>query len=587
MSLDSAELGSRTSTAGIARGISASKINGHTPTPANANGHAPSAEARALEVQAKYMREREKRIRPDDKPIDVGSLDKFKQFAVDPWIDEGPPVVDIREVVPDRRCKVLILGTGFVGLTAAVRLLQSGIDVEEIRMVDTACNFGGTWYWNRYPGLMCDIESYIYMPLLEETGYMPKYKYSYDTELRDYANLIADQFKLRDKTVFQTAVRSATWDDVEKEWVVELRQDRRGHEAEAVQLRTEMFCIAGGIVHHPRIPNLAGLENFKGHSFHTARWDYRYTGGSPSDWNLMGLDDKRVGFVGTGATGIQAVTQLARNAKELYVFQRTPSAVDVREQQPTDPKWWSKYSSEKGWQRKRSENFCAHFVHPSNHPKVNLVDDGTSFAFTSAPPAKPSPHSMDSNAHLRRPHRRHNQNKTLKPRRIPVHNPRPRFSPARAPPRPHRKHSPRPLHRLQAHPVVPGLVQAALLPRRLSPLLQPAKRTPSRHRRRRHLLPNLNRCRRRRQDLRRRRPHLRHRLPLRGRQHRRQPRQHDRHRPARRRSARQAPSPRGDFARLRVAQFPELVLLRPGAVGRDGALDFPRGYARAACRVYA
>ena len=344
------------------------------------NGHALSAEAAAaLRIQEKYAHERDKRLRAegDRQFIDIGLSDKFKHFSLDLWAESEPPIADARDIVPESRCKVLILGTGFVGLTVAARLIQAGIRVEDMRMADTACGYGGTWYWNRYPGLMCDIESYIYMPLLEEMNYMPEHKYAYGTELRKYANLLADEYKLRDKTMFQTGMSSTSWDDNAKEWIVELRQERIGHEARDIQVRASMVCIAGGILHHPKLPSIPGLEKFKGHTFHTARWDYGYTGGSPSDWDLKKLCDKRVGFVGTGATAIQAVPQLAKNAKELFVFQRTPAAVDERNQRATDPEWWSKIAGGKGWQKERNRNFCAHLRDPAMRPQINMVGDGT------------------------------------------------------------------------------------------------------------------------------------------------------------------------------------------------------------------
>ena len=378
MSGDSASLDSAATSAGIASGAAGNSTNG-------VDGQQPPPEVvAAMKIQEKYVLERTKRLRDDgtNQYIDVGSSDKFKHFAADPWVETEPPVADIRDVVDDSRCKVLILGAGFVGLTVAARLTQAGIDVKDIRIADTAAGFGGTWYWNRYPGLMCDVESYVYMPLLEELNYMPKHKYAYATELRSYANLLANKYHLRDKALFQTSLRGVTWDDKDKEWVVQLRQERKGHEAVELQVRTSIFCIASGILHHPKLPSIPGLEKFSGHTFHTSRWDYTCTGGSPTEWDLEKLRDKRVGYIGTGATAMQAVPQLAKNAKELYVFQRTPSSVDERGQRPTDPEWWAVQTKEKGWQRRRNINFAAQFQHPSQRPELDMVGDGMMLHFT-------------------------------------------------------------------------------------------------------------------------------------------------------------------------------------------------------------
>ncbi|KAH0534210.1 hypothetical protein FGG08_007198 [Glutinoglossum americanum] len=338
------------------------------------------AAAFAVQVQQKYAQEREKRLRADgnEQYIDLSYSDKFKHFRDDPWVDPDAPPAGAN-VPSGSRYKVLILGAGFGGLLSAVRLIEAGIDVNDIRLVDTAGGFGGTWYWNRFPGLMCDVESYIYMPLLEETGYMPKHRYSYGPELRGYANLIAEKWNLADKALFQTEVRHLGWDDTTKEWVVNLTQMPKGGEEREFEVQSQFVILASGVLNHPKIPKIPGLEEFQGHSFHTSRWDYAYTGGSPTNPSLEKLKDKRVGIIGTGATAIQAIPQLAKWAKHLYVFQRTPSSIDVRDQRPTDEQWWSEeVQGQRGWQRKRNLNFAAQFVDTGPKPEDNLVNDGWS-----------------------------------------------------------------------------------------------------------------------------------------------------------------------------------------------------------------
>ncbi|KAJ7240530.1 flavin-binding monooxygenase-like family protein [Mycena rebaudengoi] len=322
-------------------------------------------------VQQKYIEERDKRLRPDTAAQFV-KLDD----PVDPWVDHAalnartPPIRDGDDI------KFVVLGAGFGGLLFAVHLIKAGFKAADIRLADEAGGFGGTWYWNRYPGAMCDTESYIYMPLLEETGYMPRYKYAYGWELLEYAQRIADKWDLADKGMFRTRYHEAVWDDGAKRWRIKATEYRGPSEpSREIQFTAQYVLMAVGILVAPQIPRLPGLERFGGQHFHTSRWDYGITGGSPSEWALERLKDKRVGIIGTGATAIQAIPHLAKWAKHLYVFQRTPSSVDVRGQRPTDPEeWTTKIASAKGWQQARSNNFNSFIV---NTPMdEDLVQDG-------------------------------------------------------------------------------------------------------------------------------------------------------------------------------------------------------------------
>jgi cation diffusion facilitator CzcD-associated flavoprotein CzcO len=203
-----------------------------------------------------------------------------------------------------------------------------------------------------------------------------KNRYVYGPELREYAESIADKFELRDKTLFRAEIKNLTWDDNEKEWVVKIAQKRIGQENLQLTVRARFVMTASGLLSCPQLPGIPGIEKFKGHSFHTSRWDYNYTGGSPTDPSLTNLKDKKVAIVGTGATAIQVVPHLGNWAKQLYVFQRTPSSVDERNNHPTDAEWWAReIEGKKGWQRKRSENFNAFLSNASPPPHVNMVDD--------------------------------------------------------------------------------------------------------------------------------------------------------------------------------------------------------------------
>ncbi len=274
----------------------------------------------------------------------------------DPFVEPGftrEPVVEETTVV--------IVGGGFAGMLTAIDLGKHGIT--DVRIVEKAGDFGGTWYWNRYPGCMCDVESYVYLPLLEETGFMPTERYASATEIFEYSKLLARTFDLYPLALFQTDVTGADWDDGARRWQVTTSRGDR--------LSARFLVLAGGILHKAKLPGIPGIEDFAGKAFHTSRWDYGYTGGGPTE-PMDRLADKRVGIIGTGATAVQVVPQVARAAKELFVFQRTPGAVGVRNQQPTDVEWFE--SLEPGWQRERIVNFTQAVT--GAQPEVDLVHDG-------------------------------------------------------------------------------------------------------------------------------------------------------------------------------------------------------------------
>ena len=307
-------------------------------------------------LRARYRDERDRRLRTEGKAQYVEMAGDFRHYLDDPWADPTfarAPVTDETEVV--------VVGGGFGGLLCGARLREAGID--DFRIVEKAADFGGTWYWNRYPGAACDTESYIYLPLLEETGYMPVRKYARAPEIYEHSRRIGRHFGLYERTLFQTVISRMTWQDEKARWLVETDRGDR--------VLARFMILAGGPLSRPKLPGIPGIETFKGHSFHTSRWDYAYTGGS-ADGDLTGLADKRVGIIGTGATAVQCVPHLGRAAKELYVFQRTPSAIGVRDDRPTDGAWAK--SLKPGWQRERMDNFTAVI---SGEPfEQDLVQDG-------------------------------------------------------------------------------------------------------------------------------------------------------------------------------------------------------------------
>ncbi|MDU0301119.1 MULTISPECIES: flavin-containing monooxygenase [unclassified Streptomyces] len=297
----------------------------------------PTPEALA-ELRERYRAERERRVRPDGPRQYVGADAEFGYYATDPYTEPAA-----REPMRDR-VDVAIVGGGFGGILAGAHLRRQGI--ARVRVIDKGGDFGGTWYWNRYPGIHCDVESHVYLPLLDETGYVPEWKYAPGEEIRRHAVRIAEKYDLYADALFSTSVTSLVWDDVSRAWTV---STDRGDEFRATYVVT-----ATGTLTELKLPGIPGIETFKGHTFHTSRWDYGYTGGTP-DGGLTGLADKRVGVVGTGATGIQVVPKLAEDAGHLYVFQRTPSTVDVRANRRTTAR--DVGADRHGWARERRDNF--------------------------------------------------------------------------------------------------------------------------------------------------------------------------------------------------------------------------------------
>jgi cation diffusion facilitator CzcD-associated flavoprotein CzcO len=307
-------------------------------------------------LHAKYIAEREKRLRQDGIGQYVEVTAEFSHYVDDPYVEPGSSRAPVFDEV-----EIAVIGGGFGGLLMGARLREAGF--EDIRMVELGGDFGGTWYWNRYPGAMCDVESYVYLPLLEELGYVPKHKYSYGPEILEHSLNIARHYRLYDNALLQTSITGLEWDERDARWIVSTNRGDR--------FRARYVAMANGPLSKPKLPGIPGINAFKGHTFHTSRWDYRYTGGD--SWGgLTGLADKRVGIIGTGATAIQCVPHLGEWSKELYVFQRTPSSVDVRNNAPTDPAWAS--SLEPGWQRARQANFNS--LVSGGEAEVDLVHDG-------------------------------------------------------------------------------------------------------------------------------------------------------------------------------------------------------------------
>jgi len=314
-----------------------------------------SIDAEAL--RRKYAEERDKRLRPDGNEQYIRLTGRFAHYLEDPHMPVEP-----RDPVTDH-VTFAFVGGGFAGLLTGARLKEAGID--DVRIIEKGGDFGGTWYWNRYPGAQCDTASMVYMPLLEETGHMPTEKYAHGPEILEHCQRIGKHFDLYSHALFHTEVTEMAWDDAARHWVIETTRGDR--------FTAQFVGMGTGPLHVPKLPGLEGIQDFRGHSFHTSRWDYDYTGGDAKGAPMTKLADKRVALIGTGATSVQAVPHLSRAAKELYVFQRTPSSIDVRANKPIDPDWFKEIATP-GWQQRWLENFTGNQA--MGHADEDLVQDG-------------------------------------------------------------------------------------------------------------------------------------------------------------------------------------------------------------------
>jgi len=309
----------------------------------------------------KYQLERDKRLREDGNDQYLEVKGEFSYFVEDPYIEE-----ELERSPLEDEVEVIIVGGGFGGMLAAARLREAGID--DFRIIEKGGDFGGTWYWNRYPGASCDIESYVYFPLLEETGFVPKKKYTDAPETLEYCQILSKKFKLYENVCFQTEVTSTKWDEEAERWVIHTNKKDR--------MKAKYIVHSNGPLNRPKLPAITGINDFKGHTFHTSRWDYEYTGGT-SLGNLSRLKGKRVAVIGTGATAVQCVPHLGEAAEKLYVFQRTPSSIDIRNNKETDEQWLT--NQKPGWHNERRNNFESLLT--GAPIKEDLVSDGWTEAF--------------------------------------------------------------------------------------------------------------------------------------------------------------------------------------------------------------
>ncbi len=304
------------------------------------------------EIKAKYAAERDLRLgyRPPGTEQFQAMEGELEKYESDPHVTEPierDPIMDDVEV--------LFIGGGFSALLTSARLRQRG--VESIRIVERGADVGGTWYWNRYPGVACDVVSYDYLPLLDEMEYVPTKHYAEGPEIFAHCQAIARRYDLYDLAVFQTTVTSTLWNEDDQMWHI---TTNRGD-----QMRARFVICANGTLAKPKLARIDGMERFQGTAFHTSRWDYNFTGA-----DLENLSDVRVGIIGTGASAVQIIPNLGATAKSVHVFQRTPSSIDIRDDWETDPEWAAKL--EPGWQQKRRDKIISKF-RAQAEKRANLV----------------------------------------------------------------------------------------------------------------------------------------------------------------------------------------------------------------------
>lgn len=328
-------------------------------------------EAQALRTEAlfaKYQAERAKRIRADGVAQFQETEGIYRPFQEDVYAPPGSKRNGV-----ESETTVLIVGGGYGGLVTAVNLRKEGVD--DFLIVEKGADFGGTWYWNQYPGILynplsssptrskeyteifmgetgvgCDVESLHYLPFLEETGYIPRDRFASGPEIREHVSRIVERWQLAEQAHLQTEITTIQWKEEKNggRWHIYTRQGDH--------FRARFVVLATGTLHKPKLPGLKGIEEFQRDHFHSSRWNYDLTGGDATGGRMTQLATKTVGIIGTGASAVQLVPQLACDARKLYVFQRTPSSVTMRHTQPPDPAVIAALPP--GWQRAQMNEFA-------------------------------------------------------------------------------------------------------------------------------------------------------------------------------------------------------------------------------------
>ena len=248
----------------------------------------------------------------------------------------------------------VIVGAGFAGLQQ-LHFLRDKLGMK-VLVLEAAGGVGGTWYWNRYPGASCDSESHTYCfyfseDLLKEWRWTEKYPGQ--KEILNYLNFVTDRLKLRPNINFETRVKKMQYQDLDNSWIITTDQNKK--------IKTRFVVSAVGCLSSANSPNIAGKEEFKGELYHTGTWPH----------NDVSFEGKRVGVIGTGSSGIQAIPIIAESAKELTVFQRTPNFSVPSRNKKLSKTFFSKFKSDIEYYR--SEMLAARHGHPWTAPDSSVA----------------------------------------------------------------------------------------------------------------------------------------------------------------------------------------------------------------------
>ena len=264
---------------------------------------------------------------------------------------------------PSERYDAIIIGAGLSGMYQLHRLRELGLSV---RVFEAGDGVGGTWYWNRYPGARFDSESWTYgysfnEELLQEWDWSEHF--SAQPETLRYCNFVADKLDLRRDMTFGSRVVAAAFDEAENSWEIELQGGRRA--------RAHFLITAVGPLSTPVWPNIPGIDGFAGEAYHTGRWPHE----------PVSFDGKRVAVIGTGATGVQTITEVAKTVGQLTVFQRTPNYCAPLHNSPIDAETQRKIKASYKEIFETCRNTFGCFIHEADPRSALEVSDEEREAF--------------------------------------------------------------------------------------------------------------------------------------------------------------------------------------------------------------
>lgn len=251
--------------------------------------------------------------------------------------------------------KVTIIGSGFSGIAAAIQLQQLNIP---FRIIERHPKVGGTWHVNDYPEARVDVPTFLYQYKFEK-NYAWKSFFATVDELRDYANYIVDEYGLREHISFNTQLKSSVWDEQQKRWVLEVESTDTKNAVNTIKetIISNAVISATGVFGIAQLPDIAGIESYKGKMFHTTQWDHNFD-----------LKGKKVALIGTGSTGTQLARAVAKDASQFTIFQRSANWVT-----PITG-YHAKISSEVQWMFDNMPGYLNWFIYTNYYAELNMQD---------------------------------------------------------------------------------------------------------------------------------------------------------------------------------------------------------------------